>query len=425
MQAYPNSYYSASIVHEFNTNSLQSRIDVDVCIIGGGYTGLSTALHLAKNGVTVALLESNKVAFGASGRNGGQVCTGLRKEQDEVESLYGIEEARKLWQLGEDAKALVRSLINDYSIKCDYKPGIAHADHKPGYADSTRDYVAKLNTDYDYSDIVYLAQNEMAEVTGSESYFGGSLDRGAGHLHPLNYALGIAHAAKSHGAKIYENSRVLSYESGESVIVFTENGSVKANKIVLACNAYLDKLEPRLAGKIMPINNFVIATSPLSKEIRSKINPQDIAIADSRYVVNYFRLSADGRLLFGGGENYRVGFPKNIQAFVRKPLSVVYPELGNHPIDYAWGGRVSVTMNRMPHFGTLDNGKVIFAQGYSGQGVAIATLAGQLISELITGDDEGFRTIAKIPIPSFPGGPWLRWPSMVLGMLYYAARDRW
>ena len=420
----PDSYYAASISQPFCGDNADGDMQTNVCIIGGGYTGTSAALHLARQGISVILLEAQTIGWGASGRNGGQVCTGQRKEQGELEQMLGKPGARGLWDLSEEAKHTLRSLIQEFSIECDYKPGIAHADHKSAYADETRHYVEKLNREYDYDQVRYLSQSEMAEVTGSETYYGGSFDLGAGHLHPLNYVLGLARAARNLGAKIFEQAPVSSYQTGEHVMINTPGFKVKADHVVLACNGYLGKLEPRLAGKIMPINNFVAATQPLSDELADRINPQDIAIADSRFVVNYYRMSADRRLLFGGGENYRSSFPKDIAAFVRKPMSQIYPQLKDIPIDYAWGGTLAVTLNRLPHFGTLDQGQVIYAQGYSGQGVALATLAGKLIAEVISGEADRFDAIAKLPTPSFPGGTLLRWPGMVLGMAYYALRDR-
>jgi len=400
------------------------EVAVDVCIIGGGYTGVSAALHLAQAGYSVALLEAGKVGWGASGRNGGQVCTGQRKEQDELEAMLGLERARELWQISQAAKIKLKALIDQFEIDCDYQPGNAHPDHKPRYAAHTQAMVEKLQRDYGYEQLEYLSPQEMADVTGSKSYYGGALDHGAAHLHPLNYVLGLAHAARASGADIYEQSSVTGYETGDHLTIRTAKGQVKASRLVLACNAYLDKLEPRLAGKIMPINNFMIATEPLDDATAARINPQNVAIADSRFVVNYYRLSADKRLLFGGGENYRAGFPKDIASFVRKPMSLIYPELKNVKIDYAWGGRVAVTLNRLPHLGTLDSDRIIYAQGYSGHGVALATLAGELITEKIQGQSDRFDLIASVPTPRFPGGSWLRWPSMAIGMAYYALRDR-
>ncbi|MEM7561555.1 MAG: FAD-binding oxidoreductase [Pseudomonadota bacterium] len=421
---YPNSYYHASQNRTIDLTPLDGSVRADVCIIGGGYTGLSSALHLAERGYDVVLLEARKPGWGASGRNGGQLCSGQRKDQDELTEMVGADTARQFWELAEAAKATARDLIAKHQIDCDLKPGIAHPNHKQSYDDGSRKYADFLRQHYNYQEIEYLQRDEMAELVGSDQYFGGTLDMGAGHLHPLNYALGLADAAIKAGAKLYESTIVESYEEGKTNRVKTNRGIVEADSIVLACNGYLGKLEPRVAGKIMPINNFVIASEPLNEDQLKQINPRDVAISDSRFVVNYYRLSADKRLLFGGGENYRQNFPSDISAFVRKPMLEVYPQLHNLGIDYAWGGTLAVTLNRMPHFGRLGKNNTYFAQGYSGMGVAMATLSGRLIAEAIAGESERFDLYGKIPTRSFPGGDLLRWPGLVLGMTYYALRDR-
>ena len=421
---YPRSYYHATCNRELDFPALDGSERADVCIVGGGYTGLSAALHLAERGYDVVLLEARKPGWGASGRNGGQLCSGQRKDPITLTSMVGAEAARRFWELGEAAKQCARDLIAKHGIECDLKPGIAHPNHKAAYDRESRDYVDFLQREYDYRQIEYLERDEMAQLVGSDSYFGGTLDMGAGHLHPLNYALGIAAAAADTGARLFRDSPVTGYDEGSPTRVHTSRGTVEADHLLLACNGYLGKLEPRLAGKIMPINNFIIATEPLDAATLEVINPRDVAIADSRFVVNYYRLSADKRLLFGGGENYRQNFPANIASFVRKPMLQVYPQLADTRIDYAWGGTLAVTLNRMPHFGRLDGGNTYFAQGYSGQGVAMATLAGRLIADALAGEAENFDLFGKIPTRSFPGGDLLRWPGLVLGMTYYALRDR-
>ncbi|UCH39449.1 MAG: FAD-binding oxidoreductase [Gammaproteobacteria bacterium] len=420
---YPASYYEATRNRKLELETLDGSCRTDVCIIGGGYTGLSSALHLAERGYDVVLLEARKPGWGASGRNGGQVCSGQRKDQVTLTQMVGADAARHFWELAEAAKDTVRQLVAEHQIDCDLKPGIAHPNHKSGYDEDSRRYVDFLRKEYDYDQIEFLERDAMAELVGSEGYCGGSLDMGAGHLHPLNYALGLAAAALAAGARIYRDSPVSGYREGKPNRVQTTTGVIEADHIVLACNGYLGKLEKRVAGKIMPLNNFVVATEPLGDEQLRRINPRDIAIADSRFVVNYYRLSADKRLLFGGGENYRQNFPTDIASFVRKPMLQVYPQLADTRIDYAWGGTLAVTLNRMPHFGRLGN-SIYFAQGYSGQGVAMASLAGKLIADALSGEAENFDLFGKIPTRSFPGGDLLRWPGMVLGMSYYALRDR-
>ncbi len=421
---YPDSYYHATQNRVVDLAPLDGDRRADICIIGGGYTGLSAALHLARRGFDVVLLEARKPGWGASGRNGGHLCSGQRKGPEALTRMVGNDAARRLWDLAEAAKALARSLIAEYDIDCDLKPGIAHPNHKPGFDRGSRDYVKFLRQEYGYEQIEFLERDAMAELVGSDGYYGGSLDMGAGHLHPLNYALGLADAARNAGAKLFQDTVVEGYDEGKPIRVRSSRGVVSADRVVLACNGYLGKLEARLAGKIMPINNFIIATEPLSPAELEVINPRDVAIADSRFVVNYFRLSADKRLLFGGGENYSSNFPRDIAGFVRKPMLEVYPQLADKRIDYAWGGTLAVTLNRMPHFGRLGDGNLYFAQGYSGMGVAMATLAGKLIADAMAGETEDFDLFGKIPTRSFPGGEFLRWPGMVLGMTYYALRDR-
>ena len=421
---YPNSYYHATQNRQLDLKPLDGDCRSEVCIIGGGYTGLSAALHLSQRGYKVTLLEARKIGWGASGRNGGQLGSGQRKDQQYLEKKVGIADAQKMWQLAEDAKNLARQLIAEHGIDCDLKPGVAHPDHKPGYASNTRNYVDHLRKHYQYDAIDYLDQQAMAEVTGSDTYFGGSIDMGASHLHPLNYALGLAAAAQKAGAALHEDTVVENYLEGSPNRVKTSHGTVETDSVILACNGYLGKLEGRMASKIMPINNFIIATEPLDEATANSINPRDVAIADSRFVINYYRMSADRRLLFGGGENYGRNFPTNIESFVRKPMLEIYPKLADKRIDFAWGGTLAVTLNRMPHFGRLSNQGIYFAQGYSGHGVAMATLGGKIMAEAVAGESENMDFFGKIPTRPFPGGAWLRWPGLVLGMSYYALRDR-
>jgi len=421
---HPDSYYKATQNRQLDLSPLDGSCRTDVCIVGGGYTGLSAALHLSQRGYKVILLEARKMGWGASGRNGGQLGSGQRKDQDFLEKKLGKADAAKLWQLAEDAKNLAKKVIADHNIECDLKPGVAHPDHKPGYASESQQHVEHLKSQYGYEQIEYLQRDAMAELTGSDTYYGGSLDMGAGHLHPLNYALGLAAAAQQSGATLHETTIVESYQQGAPNQVITNRGTIEADSVILACNGYLGKLEKRMAGKIMPINNFIIATEPLDETTANSINPRDVAIADSRFVINYYRLSADKRLLFGGGENYSSNFPADIESFVRKPMLEIYPKLTDKRIDYAWGGTLAVTLNRMPHFGRLNNNGIYFAQGYSGHGVAMATLGGKIMADAIAGENENMDLFGKLPTRPFPGGAWLRYPGLVLGMTYYALRDR-
>lgn len=417
------SYYAATANRINEYPALKEDTSCDVCVIGGGYSGLSSALHLAERGYDVVLLEANRIAWGASGRNGGQVSSGQRQEQDVLEAMLGKAEARRLWDLAEESKALVKTRIAEHKIDCDLKPGILHAASKAGDAREFDAYVEELARDYSYPHLRSVSKDEVSEMLGTNRYHGGVLDSDAAHLHPLNYALGLAQAAGDAGARLFEASRVTGYQDGAVCRVACNGHQVIAHHVVLACNGYLDRLEPRLAGKIMPINNFILATEPLGEDLAREIIRDDIAVADTKFVIDYYRLSADRRLLFGGGENYRRNFPKDIAGFVRKYMLRVYPQLASKRIDYAWGGTLAITLNRLPDFGRLSS-NIYFVQGFSGHGVAMASLAGKLIAEAVAGTAERFDVFARIPTRRFPGGTLLRWPGLVLGMLYYALRDK-
>ncbi|MES0809455.1 FAD-binding oxidoreductase [Roseibium sp. SCPC15] len=419
------SYYAATANQQTSFPALQDPLVCDVCIVGGGYTGLSAALHLAKSGLNVVLLEANRIGWGASGRNGGQVGSGQRVEQTALEQRHGTAHAKLLWQLAEESKALVKSLIAAHDIKCDHTPGILHADHRKSFVEDSRDYVEHLRLVYGYEDIRFISGDEIGNHVGSPRYYGGSLDMGAGHLHPLNFALGLGDAAISAGATIFETSRVtgIEGEGREKVTVKTEQGSVKASHLILACNGYLGDLERQTAAHVMPINNFIVATRPFSQDEAREIIPNKVAVADSKFVINYFRLSADRRLLFGGGESYGYRFPEDIKSFVREPMLEIFPQLAETDIDYGWGGTLAITPKRMPYFARLAP-NVLTASGYSGHGVAMATLGGQILAEAVMGTEGRFDVFEKLNIPAFPGGDKLRFPLLVLAMTWFSLRDR-
>ncbi len=420
---YPRSYYAATSRGAPHLTALDHDETCDVCVIGAGYTGLSAAYHLAERGYRVIVLEAGPVGFGASGRNGGQLYRSQRLSQRELETMLGQDWAHRLWNLGLESAALVKGLIATHAIECDLKPGILHGAWKASDVASIRHEVDHLTSDYGCENLSFVTREEIAGMVGTSRYHGGSLDMGCAHLHPLNFALGLARAAIGKGARIYEGTRALGIDYGDSISIKTAHGTVTSNFVALACNAYLGKLEPRIASKIMPINNFVIATEPLGEAQARALIRDDVAVADTKFVIDYYRLSADRRLLFGGGENYSTKFPEDIAAFVRKPMLRVFPQLENTRIDYAWGGALAITLPRMPSFGRLaDN--AYYAQGYSGQGVNMATLGGKLMAEAIAGHAERFDWMANVRIPDFPGGMWLRYPALVAGMLFYAMRDR-
>ncbi|MFA0790482.1 NAD(P)/FAD-dependent oxidoreductase [Microbulbifer echini] len=420
---YTNSYYSASANLQSLYPQLEGDMEADVCVIGAGYTGLSTALHLAERGYKVAVLEAERAAWGASGRNGGHVGVGQRRCQSELEEMFGLDIAKRLWQFSLEAVQLVEQLIGKYQINCDLKRGIMHLAAKPSHDNYLREEAELLRERYGYSGVRYADEQEVGGLVGTRRYLGGQIDSGSLHLHPLNYGLGLAAACAGAGVALFEQSRVTGYRSGRPCSVETARGRVKARNIVLACNGYLGNLEPRLAGKIMPINNFVLATEPLSEPFAQKLIANDYAVQDTLFVINYWKLSGDNRLIFGGGENYTTRFPADIRKFVRKNMLKVYPQLEKTRIDYGWGGTLAITMNRMPHMGRLEP-NIYYSQGYSGHGVPTATFAGKLLAEVIAGTEERFDIMARIPTDTFPGGTLLRWPGLVLGMLYHSLLDR-
>lgn len=419
---HPPSWYQATARGLTTHPPLAGPMTADVCVVGAGYTGLSAALHLAERGYSVVVLEARRVGWGASGRNGGQLGTGQRRDEGELEARFGRDAARQLFQLALAGRDLVTELVGRHSIDCDLTPGQIVCAARPGDLPNLAHRAAKLARDYGYPHQRVLTRPEMRALVDSPAYHGGVLDPGAAHLHPLNYALGLARACVAAGVRVHEHTRVTGYSGTRPIVVGTDQGEVRARNLVLGCNGYLDALEPRMAARIMPINNFLLATAPLGPA-GDRLIADPACVHDTLFVVNYFRLSPDGRLIFGGGENYSRRFPADLKEFVRRQMLRIFPQLAPVPVDYAWGGTLAITMNRLPHLGRLAP-DVYFAQGYSGHGISTATLAGQLLAEAIAGTAERFDVFARLPPPPFPGGTLFRWPGQVLGMLWFALRDR-
>lgn len=423
MNGYPDSYYTATAVGVRDYPVLDGDRQADVCVIGGGFTGLSAALNLAERGLDVVLLEAERIGFGASGRCGGLIGSGQRKDVLETEALFGFERSRLLWDFAELAKKEIRTRIEKHDIACDLQRGQLLGIHKKRYLGWARELADVLAERYEYPFCAVLNAEETQARVASETFLEGLYDSEALTVHPLNYSLGLARAAAEAGVRVYEGSRVRSYSQTDPAIVETATGKVTAPFVVLACNGYLGNLEPRVAGKIMPINNFMIATEPLGEERALALINGRFGVHDTRFVVNYFRLSDDHRLLFGGGENYRPGFPRDIRKFVRPHMLKLFPQLKDVALEYGWGGTLSVTMNRLPHVGRLQP-NVFFGQGYSGHGISTAIFAGKVIAEAVTGTADKFDVFADLPVHTFPGGTLLRYPGMVLAMLYYSIKDR-
>ena len=420
--AYPDSWYSATADPLPPFDRLQGRIKADLCVIGAGYTGLSAALHAAQAGLDVVLLDAQRVGFGASGRNGGQVGNSFNRDQHYFEETFGRDTARQLYDLGHEAAELTRTLVAAHAPEARYRPGLIHADRFASELRDTRARADHLRQSYGHDQLQDLDHDAVESLIGSTSYVGGMLDMSAGHLHPLRYAFGLARACQAAGVRIFEQSRVHSITHGTPAIVQTDQGGVTSGHVIVATNGYGTGLTRETAAKTMPINNFIAATEPLGDRATSVLR-EDFCAYDSRFVVNYYRLSEDGRLLFGGGENYGYRFPSDIAAVVRKPMEQVFPQLKGVKIDHAWGGTLAITRSRLPHI-ARSAPNILSASGYSGSGVALAGLAGKVMAKAVQGQTEGLMLLENLPTPSFPGGGAFRSPLLALAMTWYALRDR-
>lgn len=432
-----NSYYRAT-AHAWETQpAFIGEGKYDIAVIGGGFTGLSAALACAEKGLKVALFEAKTIGYGASGRNGGQLIPGLRWSMREIDEEFGRERAQAIFDLAYGAVDRVKGRIAKHGIQCDLKAGHLEAAYKPAHFDAMQRDAEFLADEFGWESEM-VSPKDMGQHINGGGYHGGIYDSQGGHFHPLNYALGLAGAAKRAGVTILENSRVMtvtkvtgnddvalgisqeSCRSVESVVDVASHFRVTAGHVINASDAWMGEVDPDLGRYTIPIMNYNVATAPLSNW-RDYL-PSDAAVADSRFVLNYFRLSADKRLIFGGGEKYVQTPPADIAGFVRKHMVEAFPSLADTPIDYAWGGAVGVTMNRLPHIGR--QGNIFFAHGFSGHGALVTTLAGELLAEAVTGTMERFDVFAKLPHKPFPGGRMFARPLATLGLLWYALRDR-
>jgi gamma-glutamylputrescine oxidase len=422
MMPEPQGYYAASAGPDRRHAPLEGSHRADICIVGAGYTGLSAALTAARAGARIALIEADTIGFGASGRNGGQIHTGLRKDQSELETWLGAQHARDLWFLTEESKSLVRSLVETHRIACELKSGLVIAAHNESAARALATDTEHLARVYGYTDARMMDASETRAQLGTALYPAARFDSGGGHLHPLLYARGLAAAAEQAGATIYENSPCVSFDrGGDRITVRARNGSVIADQLILACDAFAGTVAPELDRFIGHVESFVTATAPLPPDLARRVVACDAAVADTRHVLDYYRKSADRRLLFAGREAY-FRMPSDIAALVRPRMLDVFPELASVPTEYAWSGTVGITVTRMPHFGRLSE-RILFAHGYSGQGVVLATLGGKLLAEAAMGDAERFETFARVPARAFPGGRALRKPLIAAALLTYKVLD--
>ncbi|RWM06853.1 MAG: FAD-binding oxidoreductase [Mesorhizobium sp.] len=414
------SYYVATANPAPCHPRLVGEIDADLVVVGGGCTGLSAALHAAERGLKVVLIEGGRVGWGASGRNGGQMIIGLCKGAAELVKFYGRERARALFDLAFEAWTLMLDVIQRHAINCDLKKtghliGAVSAGDMACFERELDCLTTVMN--YPHMRILSAAEARLAVDT---PYHGALFDALGGHIHPLNYTLGLARAAVAAGVTIHENSAVRRLDRRSGIKAETVLGAVRARNAILAGHALLKDINTRVESRIMPIGSYIVATEPLAEA--AAVIPSNATVSDTRFVVNYYRLSADRRLLFGGGERYTPSPPPDIEGFVRPHMERTFPQLKGRRIDYAWGGLVSVTTSRLPDVGR--DGDVYFAHGYSGQGVMLSTLAGKLLAEAIAGETARFALFEGVNPMRFPGGSALRGPLYVLGMLWYAMRDR-
>lgn len=419
------SYYAATANRTLECPALQGETSADVCIVGGGFSGLNTAIELAQRGHSVVLLEAHAVGWGASGRNGGQLIRGVGHDVEQFRGQIGEDGVRTLKLMGFEAVDIVRERVATHGIECDLTWGYCDLANKPKHLEGFRDDYEELRALGYKHPLRMLDASELRVVIGSDRYVGGMIDMGSGHLHPLNLALGEAALAQSLGVRIHERSAVTRIEYGAKVAVHTANGLVRADTLVLGCNAYLGDLQPELGGKVLPAGSYVIATEPLSEAQAHALLPSNMAVCDQRVALDYFRLSADRRLLFGGACHYSGRDPKDIAAYMRPKMLAVFPSLANVRIDYQWGGMIGIGANRLPQIGRLgEHPNVYYAQAYAGHGVNATHLAGKLLAEAITGQHSGrFDLFAKVPHPTFPGGRHLRSPLLALGMLWYRLKE--
>lgn len=402
---------------------LAGDTDADVVIVGAGFTGTTAALKLAERGFKVVVLEAERVAFGASGRSGGQVIAGYNKGFSTLKKLVGPDDAQKLWDLSEEALRQTQELIARHGIDCDYRPGHVHVGLKPRHARDLAEMTEEW-TKLGRRDLELWDMATTREKVGSGLYTCGMRDPHGGHLHPLNFTLGLAAAAEKAGAVIYEGSPMTSWRSlgPDRAEVVTPRGTVRARWVILAGNAYMWRTERRLGRRIMPVGTYIIATEPLGAERMQTLIQGGEAVADINFVLNYYRPSADNRMLFGGRVSYSGVDPANLAETLRQTMLGVFPQLGNVKVDHAWAGQVAITVNRLPHLGRLAP-NVLFAHGYSGHGVALAPMAGTLMAEAIAGQAGRFDVMTRVPHTPFPGGPSLRMPLLVLASTWYKLKD--
>jgi glycine/D-amino acid oxidase-like deaminating enzyme len=421
-QEHTRSYYAATANEHSDYPELQGAVEVDICVVGAGFTGIASALTLAERGYRVAVVEANRVGWGASGRNGGQLIAGISSEHKLLKK-YGDGFARDLWDLRWRGNDIVLDRIDKYGIRCDFTPGYLEVAPKPSHLPGLQEEFERLQAFDHPHGYRLLDRQEVREATGTMAWHGGLLTQRNGHLHPLNLCLGEARAAHGLGVQIFEQSPVLRIEHGTRPKVHTENGHVEADAVVLAGNAYHQLESKHLSGLVFPAGSYIIATEPLSAEQRREVNPINAAVCDTYEIVDYYRYSADGRMLYGGRCNYSGRDPRSIKAAIMPRMLRLYPQLKNLRVDYEWGGKIGIVLNRIPALGRI-NGNVYYVQGYSGHGVNATHIMGEIVADAIGGTMEKFDLFEQVKHFRIPGGQWLGSQMIALGMLYFRLKDK-
>jgi gamma-glutamylputrescine oxidase len=416
------SYYSHCALAAPDRPALSGQVEADVCVIGGGIAGCSTALHLAERGYRVVLLEAHRIGYGASGRSGGQAITGYACGQHKLERQVGFENARRMWDVSVEGLRLIRERVERHRIDCDLHWGQLHVAIKERQREDLLAERQDLEDRYGYRQLRFMERAEVESLLATQRYCAGLYDAGSGHLHPLNYTRGLGAAAEAAGVQIFENSAVTGLHIAEPATVKTERGSVRARFVALCCNAYGEPLIAALRSRIMPVGTYIVATESLGQDRIEQLMRENIGVTDSNFVLDYFRRSADHRLLFGGRVSYSGVDAFDTARATQRRMLKVFPQLAGARIEFAWGGYVDITMSRAPDFNRLAP-NVYYLQGFSGHGIALTGIAGQLVAEAIAGQAERFDVFTQLRHRKFPGGSALRMPALVLAMAWYRLRD--
>lgn len=420
--SYPGSYYAASRNINRPPRILQGDVRADVAVLGAGYSGMSTAIHLAELGYKVVVVEGAGVGWGASGRNGGQVVNGLNASLDTIRRRYGEAAGAFVGGLVQEGGKTIRRIVDQYGIECDLKPGNIYAAYTAAHMKEL-EHKKALWKSYGMDDHELLDKEAMRKLVNTDAYVGGMLDTTGGHMHPLNLVLGEAAALETLGGVVYEQSPVTKVEhEAEKPVLHTARGRVTANVAVLCGNAYLGDVVPKLVSRVMPVSTQMIATEPLGAERADALIPSDMCVEDVRYILDYFRLSADKRMIFGGGTVYGGTDPADVRAKLRPNLEKVFPSLKDVNIDYAWSGNFALSFSRVPQMGKIGK-NTYFAHGYSGHGVTGSHLFGKILSEAIHGDVSRFSQFEKLPWIPFPGGRMFRAQYSTIGSWWYQFKD--